>query len=356
MRSRALAVARTEVRALRPYHRAPDEGRPLRARLDFNEAPVDVPAELKEAVLASLGRRRWGRYPEFGSPRLTAAIAARHGVSPANIVVGHGSGEVLLAAVSVFAGGGGTLLIAPPTFSLYDQMAVLSAARVEAFPRAPSDFSLDIAGFAARAAEGERTVPLLCAPNNPTGNPLRVAEVETIAVAARVLFLDQAYVDFSPVEDDAIPLISKMPHLVVFRTLSKAFSAAGFRIGYAVAHEDVAREIRKAVLPFSVDLAAEELAVALLERPEIATEVTAAVALERERVRKRLVTLGVSVAPSEANFLFFRVTGRTGAQVHAGLRRLGILVREPGAADHVRVTVGAPGENDLFLAALEEVR
>ena len=358
MKSRALDLVRPPLRALTAYSLSRPAGDSVLARLDFNESPQDVPAELKAEVLRRLGERRWSHYPEFGSPRLVRAIAAQHGVEPEQVVVGNGSGELLLAAVSVFAGGGGTLLLAPPTFSLYLQMALLAGAEVAAVRRLPRDFSLDEEAFSARASEGERTVPLLCAPNNPTGNPVSREAVERIAERSRVLLLDQAYVDFSEPGDDAIPLLPALPNLVVFRTLSKAFAAAGFRIGYAVAHPDLAREIRKGVLPFSVDLAAEELALALLERPELSRGAVGAVRGERERVRAALLLLGATVAPAGGNFLFFSISGASGAQLFDGLARLGVVVREPSAAapDHVRVTVGTRDENDAFLKALEACR
>ena len=355
---RALEVVRPSIRALTAYSLNRPAGEGEVVRLDFNEAPHDVPAELKAEVLRRLGERRWSHYPEFGSPRLVRAIAAQHGVEPEQVVVGNGSGELLLAAVSVFAGGGGTLLLAPPTFSLYQQMALLAGAEVATVPRRPPDFALEVEAFSARAADGERTVPLLCAPNNPTGNPASRDVVARIARESRVLLLDQAYVDFSDPGDDAIPLLPELPHLVVFRTLSKAFAAAGFRIGYALAHAELAREIRKAVLPFSVDLAAEELALALLERPEFSRGAVETVRVERERVRLALLSLGASVAPAGGNFLFFTIPGTGGAALFSELARRGVVVREPSPAapDHIRVTVGTRSENDAFLRALEGCR
>lgn len=363
-RDRALGTSRPEVRSLTAYSLSRPAGGDVVARLDFNEAPRDVPAELKEEVLRRLGRRRWSHYPEFGNPRLVAALAARHGVDPSQVVVGNGSGEVLLAAVSVFAGGGGTLLLAPPTFSLYLQMAALSGARVETVRRSAPRFELGdeeleaLAALASREGAGERTVPLLCAPNNPTGNPLALGAVRRLALASRILLLDQAYVDFSDESDDALPLLPSLPNVVVFRTLSKAFAAAGFRIGYAVAHAEVARELRKGVLPFSVDLAAEELALALLERPELSARAVAEVKGERERLREALASMGAVPAPAGGNFLFFELPGWRGAVLFSRLAERGIVVREPSAAapDHIRVTVGTREENDAFLAALESLK
>ena len=344
---------RPEIRAFRAYTLAVETMGPLRAKLDFNESPCDVPPEIKARVLARLEARRWSVYPEFGSPALREAIARSIGRRPEEIVVGNGSGEVILAAVSVLAGGG-RLLLAPPTFSLYSQMAAIAGAERVDVPRRGDDFALDEASFSAAAAGA---VPLLCSPNNPTGGAVAREAVSRLCDTAAVVLLDQAYVDFADPSADALPLLDRHPNLVIFRTLSKAYSAAGFRIGYAVARPELAAEIVKAVLPFSVDLAAEELALAVLACPETARLTVATIVAERDRVSAALRANGARVAPSSANFLFFTIPGRDAGSLRAGLLTRGVLVRDmtSAAAGHLRVTVGTPAENDVFLNALEEL-
>lgn len=258
---------RPEIRALRAYRFGDEEPYPVRAKLDFNESPDDVPEEIRAEVLERLRARRWGHYPEFGAPRLKRAIADSIGRSPDEIVVGNGSGETILAAVSVFAGGG-SVVLASPTFSLYGQIAAIASAKVVSVRRTGPDFAVDEAGFLSEVAAG--SVPLLCTPNNPTGGVSSRTFVGALLDASAVVLLDQAYVEFAEPAADFTALVGTRPNLVVFRTLSKAYAAAGFRIGYAVAPPDLAREIDKAVLPFNVDLAAEELALALLARPDAA--------------------------------------------------------------------------------------
>jgi histidinol-phosphate aminotransferase len=344
---------RPEIRSLRAYRLDDDEPFPVLAKLDFNESPDDVPEDIRAEVLERLKARRWGRYPEFGAPRLKKALAASIGRSPDEIVVGNGSGETILAAVSVFAGGG-TLVLAPPTFSLYGQIGAIASARIASVRRAGPAFDVDEAAFLAEAAKG---VPLLCLPNNPTGGVESRAFVEKLLDAAQVVLLDQAYVEFARPEDDFTGLVGSRPNLVVFRTLSKAYAAAGFRIGYAVAPPDLAREIDKAVLPFNVDLAAEELALALLARPDAAKARVARIIDERERVARALRAAGHAVAPSSGNFLFLAPRGGDAAAVRDALRRQGVLVRDmtAAAAGRLRVTIGSPSENNLFLGALQEV-
>jgi len=294
-----------------------------------------------------------GRLPGVRGDEADGGPLAGRGRPAAEIVVGNGSGELLLAGISVFAGGG-TLLLAPPAFSLYRQLAVLAGARVREVLRRPPDFSLDETAFLQAASEG--AVPLVCSPNNPTGGVVSKDFVKKLSGVSGVVLADQAYVDFGEREDDVLPLVDEMENLIVFRTLSKAYSAAGFRIGYAVAKADVAKELRKAVLPFSVDLAAEELAVALLEAPEFSRRSVETVRSNREGLAGALRVLGAAVAPSRANFLFFAFPGRDGRQIASALARRGVLVRELSSAaeGYLRVTVGGSEENRIFLEALKE--
>jgi len=351
-----LAAVRPEIRALRAYRFEP---RPedVRAKLDFNESPADLPAPAKAAALAALRARRFALYPEFGAPRLRAALAANAGLDPEQVVPSNGSGEAILAALSVFAGCGGTLLLAPPVFSLYFQMAAIVGARVAAVPLAGDDFRLDEEAFLAAAAARERTVPLLCSPSNPTGGVVSRDFVRRLCAVAGVVLVDQAYVDFAEAEDDLLPLLPELPNLVIFRTLSKAYSVAGLRVGYAAGRPDVVDEIGKAILPFSVDVGAEEIALAALAGREEVRARCRAIAVERERVAAALRALGAKVAPSRANFLFLVPPAGDAARVFRGLRARGVLVRDLSAAPPgaLRVSIGTPEENDLFFSTLKEV-
>ena len=344
-------LVRPGIRALRSYSLVPETPVPVRAKLDFNESPYDVPQEIKERVASRLLARRWALYPEFGAGRLRKAIAESIGRRPGEIVVGNGSGEAILAAINVFAGGGGTVLLTPPTFSLYPQLAAITGALLREVPLAGEEFAFDEEALLSAVAATPRSIPLICSPNNPTGGTAPLEFLRRLAAAAPVVLVDQAYVDFAPPEASALPLVFECGNVVVFRTLSKAYSAAGFRIGFAVAPEDLAREIGKAILPFNVDQASEELAVALLETPALARARVAEIVAERERLVRELSAMGAKMAPAAGNFLFVAPPGRAAEAVHQALLAKGILVRYlgPVAPGRLRVTVGRPEENDIFL-------
>jgi histidinol-phosphate aminotransferase len=343
---------RPGIRALRSYSLGTETPVPVMAKLDFNESPYDVPDEIKERVTSRLLARRWALYPEFGAGRLRRAIAAAIGRRAEEIVVGNGSGETVLAAINVFAGGGGTVLLTPPTFSLYPQLAAIAGAQLREVPLSGEEFAFDEEGLLSAVAQDPRAIPLICSPNNPTGGTARVEFLRGLADAAPVVLVDQAYVDFAPSGASALPLVSECGNVVIFRTLSKAYSAAGFRIGYAVARDDLAREIGKAILPFNVDQASEELAVAVLENPATAHARVAEIVAERERLVQALSALGAKVAPAAGNFVFVAPPRGEAGAVRQALLLRGVLVRHlgPSAPGRLRVTVGRREENDLFLS------
>ncbi len=314
-----------------------------------------MPEEIRAEVLARLAAKRWGRYPEFGAPRVKRAIADAIGRRPEEIVVGNGSGEVILAAVSVFAGGG-TLVLATPTFSLYGQIAAIAAARVADVPRTGADFALAENEFLA-ASRQPGAVPLVCSPNNPTGGVVEREFLERLLDDARVVLLDQAYVDFAEAGDDALPLVGPRANLVVFRTLSKAYAAAGFRIGYAVAEPGARPRDREGHPAFQRRPRGRG---AGHRRPLPSGDL--ARAREEDRGRARTSRRGSSRRGRRRRAVPFELPlrappGADAARVRRGLLDRGILVRDmtSAAPGRLRVSIGSRAENDLFLESFLEV-
>ena len=200
----------------------------------------------------------------------------------------------------------------------------------------------------------------VCNPNNPTGTAVRRAELERFldAVPATTLVvLDEAYREFvtDPDVPDGIELMRGRPNVAVLRTFSKAWGLAGLRVGYLVAEDPaVAEAVRKTHVPFSVSMVAQAAAVAALTCEDEVRRRCAAVAAERERLTSALRGRGLDVADSQANFVWLPV-GEQAAELAAALEARAVITR-PFAGEGVRVTVGAPEEDDVFLAALDAVR
>jgi histidinol-phosphate aminotransferase len=200
----------------------------------------------------------------------------------------------------------------------------------------------------------------VCNPNNPTGTAVRRAALERFldAVPAQTLVvLDEAYREFvtDPDVPDGIELMRGRPNVVVLRTFSKAWGLAGLRVGYLIAEDPaVAEAVRKTHVPFSVSMLAQAAAVAALSSEGEVRARCAAVTAERGRLTAALRDRGFDVADSQANFVWLPV-GEEAAGLAAALEARAVITR-PFAGEGVRVTVGTPEEDDVFLAALDDVR
>lgn len=352
----ALGLIKASVRAQAPYTlEAPVTAR----KLNQNEAPADLPAALREEVLARARALPWHRYPAFVPEALTARIAARHGWSAEGVLVGNGSNEVIQAALAVSVGEGTAVVAPAPTFSLYRLLTAVAGGRYLPVPLGDG-FRYDMDALLAIARRERARVVVLNSPNNPTGSALPAGAVERVLAETDALVLcDEAYQEFGG--PTAIPLLATSPRVVVFRTFSKAMGMAGLRFGYALAHPALAREIAKAKLPYNVNaltLAAAEVA---LEHEAAFTARTREIVAERDRFQQRLATLpGLEVFPSAANFVLFRLREMPAAVV---FRRLveehGILLRDvsggSGLAQCLRASIGTREDMDAVLGALAAI-
>jgi histidinol-phosphate aminotransferase len=333
---------------------------PVTARkLNQNEAPADVPEDLKREILARAAAIPWHRYPPFVPKHLTEAIAARHRWVAGGVLVGNGSNEVIQATLAVTVAAGEAVVAPDPTFSLYRLLTAVGGGRYFPVPL-DADFQFDLEALIAVARREQARVVVLNSPNNPTGSALPEGAVERVLGETRALVIaDEAYQDFGG--PSAVPLLHRSARLVVLRTFSKAMGMAGLRFGYALAHPDLAREIAKAKLPYNVNaltLAAAE--VALANEPRFAARCRAVVE-ERDRVLPRLQALpGIRVFPSAANFFLIRAEAVPARDL---FRRLideyGILVRDvsagAGLANCLRITIGTRDDMDALLAAMEAI-
>jgi histidinol-phosphate aminotransferase len=351
--SAALGLVKASVRAQTAYRL----DAPVTARkLNQNEAPLDVPEDLKREILARAAAVAWHRYPAFVPTRLTEAIAARHGWVSDGVLVGNGSNEVIQAALAVSVGEGEAVVAPQPTFSLYRLLTGVAGGRYIPVPLG-QDFAYDVDALIAAATRERARVVVLNSPNNPTGSALPEGAVERVLAETGALVLcDEAYQDFGG--PSAVGLLRRSARVVVLRTFSKAMGMAGLRFGYALAHPELAREIAKAKLPYNVNavtLAAAEVALEHHERFEARTR---AVVEERDRFLPLLCGLpGIRVFPTAANFVLLRSEAMPAEML---FRRLidehGILIRDvssgAGLAQCLRISIGTREDMDAVLAAL----
>lgn len=345
---------RDDLKALEGYH-SPQVN--VSVRLNTNEAPGPPPAAWRDALAAEMSRVEWHRYPDRAATELRAALAEHLGVRPDQVFAANGSNEVLQTLLLTYAGHGRTVATFEPTYQLHAHLARISGATVVEGERA-TDFSLDLAEVRRVLSDAKPIITFLCSPNNPTGLVETESTVrEVLAQVPGMLVMDEAYGQFAPWS--AIGLIDDDTPLVVTGTFSKTWSMAGARLGYLVGPSWLVAELDKVVLPYHLDTAkqiAGRLALRFVD--EMNDRVTFIVS-ERERMADRMCTMPLTVWPSGANFILFRPTTVRGNEVWQGLLDRDVLVRNcsswPRLGDCLRVTIGTAHENDLFLAALQEV-
>jgi histidinol-phosphate aminotransferase len=330
-------------------------------KLASNEVAFPPLPAVVQALAAAAAETN--RYPDNGAVVLTEALAARYGVDPAQVVPGCGAVMLCQQLAQSFNDPGSAIAFAWRSFEMYPLLAQVAGARsipvplVPGRPGGPAD-THDLEALAAAVDDSTRLV-FVCNPNNPTGTAVRRPELERFldAVPADTLVvLDEAYREFvtDPDVPDGIELMRGRPNVVVLRTFSKAWGLAGLRVGYLVAEDPaVADAVRRTHVPFSVSLLAQAAAVAALASEDEVRRRVAAVVAERDRLTAGLRERGFDVPDSQANFVWLP-TGERTAELAAALESRGVITR-PFAAEGVRVTVGAPDEDDALLAALDDI-
>jgi histidinol-phosphate aminotransferase len=284
------------------------------------------------------------------STRLVTALAERFGVPAEHIALGTGSVAVCGQIVDSVAGPGDEVVYAWRSFEAYPIWVQIAGATSVQVPLT-SDERHDLDAMAAAITNRTRLV-FVCNPNNPTGQVVSREELERFLdrVPSDVLVvIDEAYVEFvrDPGVPDALDLYRDRRNVAVLRTFSKAYGLAALRVGFAVAHDDVAAALRKTATPFGVSSIAEAAALASLDaEDELLARVDSIVA-ERERVRGALLSQGWRVEPSQANFVWLRL-GEATADFAAAADEAGVTVR-PFAGEGVRITVAEPEANDRVL-------
>src|SRR2546425_3450708 len=306
-------VVKPEVRGLTAYTLKHFEAD---VKLDQNENPHELPADLKRDVVERVLSRPWGRYPEFVPTAVIKTLAKFTGWKEEGILVGNGSNELIQASLTVTLGPGRRLAVPQPTFTLYKLMATGLQAQVnEVFLDAERlTFDVDKLLEAARTAD----VVVVCSPNNPTGNLFEQEALVTLLKNAKgLVLLDEAYHEFSG--QSAYSLLPDYRNLVVLRTFSKAMAMAGLRFGYLNAHPPISREVHKSKLPYNVNIFTLAAAELVIERRAALNQGIAALIRERERIFGELQKRpAVRAFPSTANFILMK-TGKPARQLFDAL-------------------------------------
>ncbi|MEU5210965.1 histidinol-phosphate transaminase [Streptomyces sp. NPDC020742] len=349
-----LRAALDGIPTYKPGRPAPADGR-VTYKLSSNENPYPpLPGVLETAVQAA---GSFNRYPDLACTGLMAELSEHFSVPVEHLATGTGSVGVAQQLVQATAGPGDEVIYAWRSFEAYPIVTQVSGATAVPVPLTSGEVH-DLDAMLAALTDRTRLI-FVCNPNNPTGTVVRRAELESFLdrVPGDVLVvLDEAYREFirDPEVPDGIELYRDRPNVCVLRTFSKAYGLAGLRVGFAVAHDEVAAALRKTAVPFGVSQLAQEAAVASLRSESALLERVDALVSERARVVEGLLGQGWTVPESHANFVWLRLGERT-TDFAAACERAGVVVR-PFPDEGVRVTIGESPAMDLFLQAAEEFR
>jgi histidinol-phosphate aminotransferase len=343
---------RPELRALGAYHL---DLSPSRHKLDQNEVPWDLPRRLKVAMAERLLAADWARYPDFHADELRRDLGRLHGHPFEGVLVGNGSNELLSVALTALMEPGTEVLGAEPSFGLYRGF-VLKAGGVPHFLPPRADLRIPADELEAEIERDPRRPLLLCTPNNPTGDALSVEHVERLLERLEApLLLDNAYGEFC--RFDYRPLLARYPHLILFRTFSKAWSLAGMRLGYLLADPRLVTELIKVKLPYNLGHPGVIAGRIALEAEAEARRRVALLVARRPQWSAMLAEAGFEVFPSEANFVLVRATPPERAkEIQRELEARSIRVRDvsgyPGLAGCLRVSIGTGASLRAMRSAL----
>ena len=341
---------RAAIRAMHPYEWEPPSASIARqagvpedqvVRFDTNTFPWPG------ARLDALPPEPLNEYPDTSYATLTEAIAQYADVRTDRITVGAGADEILDLIAKAYIDASARVVLSHPTYPMFRILTEMAGGSIDEVRAV--DLRLDRPAFLERARDAR--LSWLCNPNNPTGELLPLEFVEEVALASNgVVVVDEAYFETSGLT--ALPLIERLPNLVVVRTLSKAFGLAGVRVGYALAGVAISDALRRVRPPGSISVVSAALGAQALSDVNGMRERVQQVKHERMRLRRGLEGLGLAVRESAANFLLVQ-TGRSSAP---RLLQKGLVVRTFPAtsllAEYIRITVRRPEENDRLVAAL----
>ena len=351
---------RETLRPMSPYG-APQV--PAQASLNTNENPYSPSPALQKAItdaVASIAADL-NRYPDRDATVLRTKLASYINelsgtkFSADNIWAANGSNEIIQSIFLAFAGG--PVLGFTPSYSMHPLIAkVTGAAWIDG--KRNADFSLNAVDAVIEIEKVKPTLTFITTPNNPTGGAVTINEIQKLADACKavggLLVVDEAYAEFSQ-ETSAVTLIANNPHVIVIRTMSKAFAFAGARVGYLVSDVAVKDAMMIVRLPYHLSALTQAAAqVAIDHRAELLGGVATIIAA-RESVVQALHDMGLTTITSSANFVLFTGFKQEAPQLWAALLEKGVLIRDVGLSGYLRVTIGNEAENNLFLSALKEL-
>jgi histidinol-phosphate aminotransferase len=356
------------VRAIAPYQ----AGKPIAevarefgldeasiVKLASNENPFGVPESSKQAMAVAVAEL--GRYPDANGFDLKAALSKRYDVPAEWITLGNGSNDILEIAAHAFVQSGQSVVYSQYSFAVYALATQGVGARAIVVPAKAYGHDLDAM---AASIDADTRLVFIANPNNPTGTFIPPAEIEAFlqrVPANVVVVLDEAYNEFLTPEQqfESAQWVRKYPNLMVSRTFSKAYGLAGLRVGFAIAQPALTDLMNRIRQPFNVNSLAQAAAIAALNDKQFLEQGARNNAAGYQQFVEAFEEMGLEYVPSFGNFVLVRVgdDDQAGARVNLALLKQGVIVRPVGnygLPQWLRISIGLPQENAVFLAALKK--
>jgi len=319
-------------------------------KLNTNENPYE-PSPWVFKTMDGIRPEQLRRYPDPLGNAFREMAALINGVQPENIMCCNGGDDLLSIAIRAICDERRPLAYPVPTYSLYPVLAQLqNCPAIEI----PFDETFGLPGPLATTGAA---LTILCNPNAPTGSFIRVEEIAALAgKLTGVLLVDEAYVDFA--EENCVALVKEFGNVIVLRSLSKGYSLAGLRFGYAIADPGLIEGLLKVKDSYNVDAVAIALAAAALEDQDCFRGHVEKIKRDRTVLTQQLRALGFAVPESHANFVLAQVKSGSAGRIHEELARQNIFVRYwnvPGLSDKLRISIGTEDQNELLIAALKGI-
>ncbi len=327
-------------------------------RLNNNENPLGPPPAAQE-ILRRFPPPRAAVYPSGDAYYLREKLARLFDKDPDQFIVGNGANEVISFVIKAFCEQGDNIITADKTFAVYEWVAEFSGFEARLVPL--KDYAFDDEGMLAQIDERTKIL-FVCNPNNPTGkywSEERLRNFLDIIDGRQIVVVDEAYFEFVEAGDfpDGISLIDEYPNLVVFRTFSKMYGLAGLRIGYLAGDREVVDAVRRTCIVYSVNVLAQEAALAALGDNEHISRTREAVAEGKRFLRKELARLGLSWVSGEGNYVMIKLP-MSDTLAYRKLMTQGVMVRTMTGfrfPNYIRVTISTMDAMEAVVQGLENI-
>lgn len=341
-----------EVKSLKPY--LPHDY-DCKYKMDANESPFNIKPEIMQSIVSKLLSTDINRYPDTNSVELRKSISEFIKVDYKNIVVGNGSDEMIHVLLNTFVDKDEVVISHEPTFSMYGINTKVLGGRYIELPT-DEEFNLDIDKLISVSNDFGSKIIILCNPNNPTGNLIDKSDiVKVLDRTDSIVVVDEAYIEFGG--ESMVDKLSDYDRLIVLRTFSKAFGAAGIRTGYLLSSDQIVEKISAVKPPYNLNVVSQLIAAELMKNSDSVMGNIEVIKAERDRLNGEMQKIqNIKLYKTGANFIMFKV--EDAKSVFDKLIQNGIMIRYFSGGvleNHLRVSVGTREENDAFLKVLKEV-